>query len=296
VGDPAGKSFTEARAVHEAGPKSLVWINPTRPEKQQLVEQTRAQLIVCDPEIVLSDESSRGKCLIVVERPKLAFSRILEALFVQKPERGVHPTAIVHPEAQIGEDVHLGPFSYVGRSEIGNGSTIHGHCHIYDGVTIGRRVIVHAGCVIGADGFSFERDRDGTLHKFPHIGGVVIEDDVELQALTAIDRGTLEDTVIRRGAKVGSVCHIGHNSDVGHDTMVAQSVLGGSVRVGRRCWLGPATVLRDGITIGDDVYVALGSLVVRDLASREAVMGSPARPIDEYKAILKATRALASEP
>ena len=293
-GDPAEKTFVDVRAVSDATESSLVWINPNRRDKQQLLESTRARIVICDKSLDLTVDAVATKCFVVVPRPKLAFIAVFEALFPRQHESGVHPSAVVHPEAEIADDVFIGPFTYVGRSSIGAGSTIHGHCHIHDNVTIGRNVVVHAGCVIGAEGFGFERDEDGSVRKFPHIGGVVIEDDVELQVMTDVDRGALGDTVIRRGAKIDSFCHIGHNVEIGEDTLVAaQAMLGGSLKVGKRCWLGPATVFRDVLEVGDDAFVGLGALVVKDVGTGERVMGSPARPIAEYKRMLSAVRAFA---
>ena len=295
VGDPSAKTFRDARAIGEASEESLVWINPARADKQQLLEGTAARIVICERGLETSAAVERGKCLVVVDNPKLAFIRVVDALLAERHEVGIDPTAVVHPEATIGRDVHVGPFTYVGRAEIGDETRIYGHCYVYDGVKLGRRVVVHAGCVIGVDGFSYERDERGTLHKFPHLGGVVIEDDVEILALTAIDRGSLSDTVLRRGSKVGSGSHVGHNATVGEDAMVAQGVLGGSVHVEARSWLGPGVVVRDGLTVGEDSYVALGSVVARDVDPGAEVMGSPARPIAEFKALMRALRRLVGD-
>jgi UDP-3-O-[3-hydroxymyristoyl] glucosamine N-acyltransferase len=291
VGEPDGKRFTNVRPAHEADPDSLVWINPNRADKQEILEGTRAGMVVADPS--LDPAAVRDKLVILVPSPKLTFSAIVSALFGPERPSGIHPSAVVDPEAEVGSDVHLGPFTYVGKASIGDGSVVHGNCHIHDGVRIGRNVVIQAGCVIGGEGFSFERDEEGRLHKFPHVGGVVIEDDVEIQVLTNVDRGTLGDTIIRRGAKIDTFCHIAHNCDIGEDTMVvAHAMLGGSLKVGRRCWLGPATVFRDGLSIGDDAYVGLGALVVKDVEPGAHVMGAPARDIEEYKEQLRQIRRL----
>ena len=292
LGEAAGTVFRDVRSVDEATGESLVWINPGRPDKQELLERTAAGIVVCERGLDTRAALAHGKCLVIVDSPKLAFIRVVDALFGADEPVGVHATAVVHPEARVGRDVHLGPFTYVGRAEIGDGTRIHGHGHISDGVRIGRRVVVHAGCVLGVDGFSYERDEQGRLHKFPHLGGVVVEDDVEILALTAIDRGSLSDTVLARGSKVGSGSHIGHNATVGEDAMLAQGILGGSVHVAPRAWLGPGALVRDGLRIGDDAYVALGSLVAKDVDPGGEVMGSPARPVAEFKALMAALRRL----
>ena len=202
---------------------------------------------------------------MVVGNPKVVFSRIVSELFVAKPDWSIHPTTVIHPEARVADRVHIGPHTVVERAEIGAGTVIYGQCFIYDDVRIGCNVIIHPGCVIGCDGFGFEPDEDGHLEKFPHVGGVVIEDDVEIQALTAIDRGSLGDTIIRRGAKIDNLVHVAHNVEIGEDALViAHTMLGGSVRVGARSWLGPGSLYRDNIVLADDAFIGIGALVVKD--------------------------------
>ena len=279
VGEPHGKSITHAAPVTQADEQALVWVSPTRRDKQQLADKTAARIVICDATIDIHSGLA-DSCFLVVANPKLAFITVLGHIFTEPPTWGIHPTAVISPEARLEHPVFVGPNSHVGRSELGAGTRVLGNVFIYDGVRIGRNVIIHAGCVIGGDGFGFERDEAGQLHKFPHVGGVIIEDDVELQVMTHVDRGALGDTIVRRGTKVDSCCHIAHNDDIGEDVLVAaHTMFSGSVTVGNRTWVGPATAFRDGLTIGDDSFVAIGSLVVRALPAGSRVMGVPARPI-----------------
>jgi len=295
VGDPEGKTFTRAAPIADADEHTLVWVSPSRTDKQQLVEQTAARIVICDSEIDIHDGLAES-CFLVVASPRLAMIKVLEGLFVAAPTWGIHPTAVLSPEATIEDPVFIGPNSHVGASVIGAGTRILGNAFIYDGVRIGRNVIIHPGCVIGGDGFGFERDETGRLHKFPHVGGVVIEDDVEIGAVTHVDRGTLGDTIIRRGAKVDNSCHVAHNVEIGEDSLIiAHAMLGGSTKIGDRSWVSPASVLRDGLTIGEDSFIGIGSLVVSDLPPGSRVMGAPARPIDQQRAILRRLKELAAD-
>lgn len=143
--------------------------------------------------------------------------------------------------------------------------------------------------MIGADGFGYQRNESGELEKFPHLGGVVIEDNVEIGSNTCIDRGTLGDTIIREGSKIDNLVHIAHNVIVGrHAIVIAHSMVGGSVRIGDYAWVSPSACLRDVISIGDRSTVGLGAVVVKDVPDGGTVMGTPARPAEEYKAYLKA--------
>jgi UDP-3-O-[3-hydroxymyristoyl] glucosamine N-acyltransferase len=295
VGNPEGKSFTRVAPITQADEHALVWVNPTRADKQHLVDGTAARIVICDGEIDIHGGLAES-CFLVVANPRLALIKVLEGLFVSPPTWGIHPSAVISPDAILGDPVFIGPNSYVGKSEIGAGTRILGNAFIYDGVRIGRDVLIHPGCVIGGDGFGFERDEAGRIHKFPHLGGVVIEDDVEVGAVTHVDRGALGDTIVRRGTKIDNCCHIAHNDDIGEDVLiVAHTMLGGSLTIGDRTYIGPSTAFREGLTIGAESFVGMASLVVADLPPGSRVMGAPARPIDEQRVILRKLRELAAD-
>jgi UDP-3-O-[3-hydroxymyristoyl] glucosamine N-acyltransferase len=295
MGVPEGRVFDNVAATQTAGNRSLTWIAPHRQDKQELAATTEAAFVICDASVNVHDIDLAERCFIVVNEPKIAFSRIVQHLFVTKHEGGIHPTAVISPTAVIHETAWIGPFTYVGDAEVSAGSVVHGHCFIYDGVRIGRNVMIHAGCVIGGDGFGFARGEDGRLTKFPHLGGVVIEDDVEIQTLTHIDRGALADTIVRRGTKIDSCCHIAHNDDIGEDNIIAaHTMFSGSVTLGDRCWVGPSTSFRDVLSVGNDSFVGFGSLIAKSFPDNSEVMGSPARPVEDYKRMLSALKELSA--
>jgi len=296
IGNSKKKRIKDVRNITSANSDSLVWVNPERKDKQKLVEQTDAELIICDDSISVTKKLQEQKCFIVVPNPKLTFINILNAFFIEEPKFGIHPTAVIHPEANIHKKTFIGPNTYIGKSKISEGTIIYGNNYIYDNVQIGKNVIIHAGCIIGSDGFGFSRDKSGKLHKFPHIGGVIIEDEVELQAMTHVSRGTLEATIIGKGSKFDSCCHIAHNDIIGEDNLVAaHTMFSGSVKIGNQCWIGPSTIFRDVIEIGDGSFVGIGALVLKNLPANSFVMGNPAKPVDEYKSLLKLLKKLLKE-
>ena len=292
VAGNSAATFSRPASFNQACPDSITFL---RGEGQQAREQicaSPAAIILCRPGAVPPGYAGAA-ALIVVAEPRKAFIRLLSRLFTPERPSGIHPGAIVSPDAMVDPTAYIGPGAVLGRCTIGPGSVIHANVTIYDQVQIGQRVIVHAGTVIGTDGFGYERGEDGSMEKFVHLGGVVIEDDVEIGSNTSIDRGTLGDTVIRSGAKIDNQIHIAHNVDVGHDAVIiAQSMIGGSVRIGDRAWIAPSVAIMNGLTIGADAVCGLGSVVTKAVLDGSTVMGNPARDREEAKALLAAQRKL----
>jgi UDP-3-O-[3-hydroxymyristoyl] glucosamine N-acyltransferase len=213
---------------------------------------------------------------------------VLRAFFEEKPKWGIHPTVLIDPDADIHEQVSIGPYTVIGKSCIGKGTQIHGNVFIYDNCNIGKNVVIYAGCVIGGKGFGFERNLTGELEKFPQLGGLVIEDDVEIQGLTNIEVGTLDSTIIGKGSKIDNYCHIGHNVRIGrHCVITAHSMLAAGVKIGDYAWISPSSAIRNRVKVGKRAQVGIGSVVVKDVGEDSLVMGVPARPADEFKRMLK---------
>jgi UDP-3-O-[3-hydroxymyristoyl] glucosamine N-acyltransferase len=294
VGSGEGKFFDNVKSIAEADERSLVWVSPARADRQTLVENTRAPIVVCDESIDMSEDLLREKCFIVTLNPRLVFARIVRAWRPVEARYVRHPTAIIHPEAVIPATVSIGPHTTVGRCVIGEGTTIDGNCFLYDGVRIGRNARIHAGTIVGGDGFGYIRGTSGEYENFPHVGGVTIGDNVEIGSNTCIDRGSLGDTVIADGVKIDNLVHVAHNVRIGRRTLViAGAVVGGSTVIGEDAWIAPQACLRDGIRIGDRAMVGMGAVVTGDVADDTVVMGSPAVPADEFKRVHKKMKRMA---
>jgi UDP-3-O-[3-hydroxymyristoyl] glucosamine N-acyltransferase len=245
-----------------------------------------------------------GRCAIAVKHPKLAFAHIAALLHPakeRKPE--IHPTAIIAENAAIGEGVFIGAYVCVGEDsrvgpgthlragvKIGDGVSVGENCVLHpnvfleDGVTIGNRVVLHAGVTVGADGFGYVRGPEGYV-KFPQLGGVVIEDDVEIGANTCIDRGSLGTTRIGRGTKIDNLVQIAHNVDIGERVVIAsQTGISGSTVIeddaviGGQVGMGDHARVQSGAVIGSKAGVLPGKIVRRGVW-----WGVPVVPLDEYK-------------
>lgn len=250
------------------------------------ISASKADVIICHRN---NFRPHPGKTLILVDNPRLAFMRVISNFFLPQGQPSIHPSAIISPNAEIGENVSIGAQCYIGNAIIGSGTILSEGVIILDGTKIGRNVRIAPGSVIGSDGFGYERNENGELEKFPHIGGVVIEDFVEIGSNTCIDRGTLDDTRIRARAKIDNLVHIAHNVDVGEDVaVIALSIVGGGSRIGKKSWVAPSAVIRNQLSIGENATVGLGAVVTKDVAASATVLGNPARELDEFKKMMEA--------
>jgi len=261
-------------------------------------EQSAASAI-----IVSGEFKAAHKALIRVTDARVAFAKALELFFPEpRPAAGVHPTAVVATTASVDPTVHIGPYCVVGeRSRIGARSVLHGGNHIgpdcrlgddvvlfpkvtlYARTELGRRVRIHAGAVIGADGYGYVQD-NGTHRKVPQIGNVVIGDDVEIGANTTIDRGALGSTVIGKGTKIDNLVMIAHNVEVGeHGLLVGQVGIAGSTKLGDYVVLAGQVGIAGHLKIGNQVTVGAQSGVMTDIPDGGKWLGSPARPDKETK-------------
>jgi UDP-3-O-[3-hydroxymyristoyl] glucosamine N-acyltransferase len=267
----------------------------------QMVEDRRDQLVgaaVICPALPEGYSPPEDVTLLISENPRLSFIRAAQKHFLSCPQKGgVHPTAFVEESAHIHPTAFVGAFCYVGaNSVIGEGTRIFPNVTIYENVRIGAKCRINSGTVIGADGYGYERNSDGVLEKFPHLGGVVIEDEVEIGANTCIDRGALADTRIAKRARVDNLVHIAHNVQIGEDVaVIALSMLGGSVAVGSGAWIAPGAVIMNQVIIGANSMVGLGAVVVKDVAPGQTVMGAPAQDSAQFKATRAAVARLVNE-
>jgi UDP-3-O-[3-hydroxymyristoyl] glucosamine N-acyltransferase len=299
-GEIVGDGDVQIRGVagiREAIPGDVTFLANSRYESYLL--ETRASAVICS-----RDARSAPLPLLKVDNPYLAFQRIVRVFRpeLHRPEPGIHPTAVVAADAEIGEGVSIGAHCVIeSRARIGRRAVIMPRCYIgvasgvgaetylYPGVvireecTIGERCIVHPNAVIGADGFGFAFD-SGRYHKIPQVGTVVIGNDVEIGANTAIDRATTDATRIGDGTKIDNLVQIGHNVVIGdHCIVVAQVGISGSTELEDYVTLGGQSGLVGHIRIGRGAQVGAQSGVSKSVPAGATVFGYPAMPISLFK-------------
>lgn len=288
-----------------------------------LASATRDDLVFVEDEKLLGEalSSSAGavvagafaetaqttKPLLIAKNPRLTFARAAAAIVpARRYEPGVHSSAVVHESVRLGKAVavqphavltegvvvgdktRIGPGTAVGANvQIGSNCNIAANVTIYPGVTIGNNVIIHAGAVIGADGFGYVRDPEtGRYEKFPQIGTVVIEDDVEIGANATVDRGAMGPTTIRRGTKLDNMVHVAHNVEIGEDVVIAaQTGISGSCVIEKNAVVAGQVGIADHVRIEEGVILGAQCGVPSNKIVRgKGILfwGTPARPIKEY--------------
>ena len=292
----------EARDLHEvaalatAGPDQLAYAEGAK--SLELAAVSQAGCILVPEDFVLAGHTTIG-----VANPKLAFVRAAEVLCpARKVQSGVHPTAIIAPDARLAQDVTVRPYvviesgvdvgqgTYLGAgvclgegTQVGSQCVLHSRVSVYPGARIGNRVVLHAGVVVGSDGFGYVLDGD-RYEKFPQRGGVVIEDDVEIGSNSTVDRGSLGVTVIGHGTKIDNLVQIAHNVKVGsHCVIAAQTGISGSAEIGDYVVIGGQVGVSDHVRIEERAMIGGQSGIFGVIRKGTKVWGTPARPLSEFK-------------
>ncbi|MBV8857357.1 MAG: UDP-3-O-(3-hydroxymyristoyl)glucosamine N-acyltransferase [Acidobacteria bacterium] len=280
----AGAFVRRVSSIEAAGEGDLAFV-----EDEKLFESARSCGASCliVPEGAAVKLEGFGGAVIESPRPKLAFALAAEVLYARGARAAsVHPTASVGEGASIGEGTQVHANCVIGRNvSVGRDCVLHPNVVLYDGVSLGDRVVLHAGVVVGADGFGYVRDADGLYHKFPQVGTVEIEDDVEVGANTCIDRGALGTTRVGKGSKIDNLVQVGHNVEIGERVVIAaqtgisgSTVIESDAVIGGQVGFGDHARVQSGAVIGSQAGVLPGKIV------RPGVWwGTPIQPLEEYK-------------
>ena len=288
-GDKDAKVRTFAKIEGVEGAISFL----SNPKYTHYIYDTKSSVVIVNEDVEL--EGTVAPTLIRVKNAYESIAQLLQIYEASKPKKtGVSPQAYISPTAKLGKDCYVGPFACIGEGTVigdgcqiyphavvgdnvkmGNGCILYPNTTVYQGCKIGNNVTLHAGSVIGADGFGFAPNADG-YDKIPQIGIVTIEDNVEIGANTCVDRSTMGSTVIRKGVKLDNLVQVAHNVEIGENTvMSAQVGIAGSTKVGSWCMFGGQVGIAGHITIGDKTFLGAQSGVPGSLKGGEELIGTP---------------------
>lgn len=267
----------------------------SNPKYEQYLYTTQCSIVLVDKSFEPKQEVAAT--MIKVDNVGACVLQLLQMYQAMKPQKsGISARASISEKATIGQNCYIGDFAVIeAGAVVGDGAKIYPHCYIgdnvkvgegttlyprvtiYEGCAVGNRCIIHAGAVIGADGFGFAPNAAGGFDKIPQLGNVIIEDDVEIGANTCIDRAKTDSTIIRRGVKLDNLIQIGHNVQIGENTVSsAQTGIAGTSKVGKNCFLAGQVGIADHITVGNFVKIGSQSGIDRDVPDGEVRFGSPA--------------------
>ncbi|NNE55357.1 MAG: UDP-3-O-(3-hydroxymyristoyl)glucosamine N-acyltransferase [Flavobacteriales bacterium] len=289
--------------IEEGKPGTLTFL--ANPKYTPYIYSTEASIAIVGADFEPEEELPPSLTLIRVDDAYGAFAKLLAAYEQMNQEPpGVSDDAFVHPSAEIGDEVFVGAGAYIGQgAKVGRGAVIHPTAHIgkdvsfgdgsiafpgvkvLDRCEIGKACTLHAGVIIGADGFGFAPNSENNYKKVPQIGIVIVEDHVEIGANSCIDRATLGATIIRKGVKLDNLIQVAHNVEIGDNTVIAaQTGIAGSTKIGKNCMIGGQVGIVGHLTIADEVKIAAQSGVGSSIKEVGAIVqGSPAFGYREYK-------------
>lgn len=277
-GDIEHKEAKSFKTPIRSDENSIIWISSRFKDANSLLSHTRFAIAICADDFEPSPEVLKhGHVLIQTEYPRLLAIKIAQRFFSKAPETFIHPTAIIHPEAAIGASCTIGAYSVIGKVSISDHVTVGEHVILFDGTKVGNNVSIGPSSILGSTQSANERDHDGKILSFPHLGGIVIGDDVTIGANCIIAKGILDDTLIEEGTIIDSRCLIGHNSHIGKQVFISSCCqIGGSVIINDKAILFSDVKTRQWITIGQNAVIGQSSLVIKDVPDYELWYGSPA--------------------
>jgi UDP-3-O-[3-hydroxymyristoyl] glucosamine N-acyltransferase len=278
----ANRTFKSLSSLSEASENDLSFSYDEGERAISAISKSNAGIILCSKSIEgLVYPRPRKQALFFLANPRLTFVRIMNQVYCRKKMVGISPRAVISETANIGSDCYVGDYSIVGENcTIGDNTIVHAKVVLMENCTIGNGCIIRPGVTMGAEGFAFERGESGYPERFPHIRGIRVENDVEIFPNCNIAKGSLSDTVIGEGTRIGALTSIAHNVTIGKKCLITScTTIGGSTSIGDMCWTGLNSTIKNRIRIGNNVIVAAGAVVIHDVPDKEIVGGIPARSI-----------------
>lgn len=250
-------------------------------KNKSLMLEVKVGVILCNE--IDNAEINSNCTYIFCENPRLAFQKVLTRFFMPKHQEVISSTAIIDETTVIGKKVFIGHNVVIEENcTVGNNTIINHNTVVKKGTLIGDNVIIGSNSVIGGVGFGYEKDESGEYVFIPHIGNVIIHDNVEIGNNTCVDRAVMGSTILNKNVKVDNLVHIAHGVNIGENSLIiANAMIAGSVTIGKNCWIAPSSSIINQKTIGNNVTVGISSLVTKNIEDNKTVLGVPAEEISE---------------
>jgi UDP-3-O-[3-hydroxymyristoyl] glucosamine N-acyltransferase len=267
-----GNSFTD---------QDLVWVSD---KNLSLIGNISRGCVICST--LAPKETFHDTCTyLIVSQPRQYFAQVVKAFFFQKDPPFISDKSIVDPTVKIGMNVTIKAGVIIEKDcRIGDDTSIDSNTLIKKGTTIGSRVKIGANNTIGGEGFGYEKDEQGQFEFIPHIGNVVIEDDVEIGNNTTIDRAVLGSTFIRKNAKIDNLVHIAHGVEIGENSLIiANAMIAGSTIIGKNVWVAPSASVLNKLSVGENSVIGMGAVVVKNVQAGQTIVGNPGKDLASLK-------------
>jgi len=279
IGDPS-KVILSPGYLHTAEPTDIAYCFLKNDERDlDAIIHTNAGVVIASRHLrdMLISKGIKG-AIILSDSPKYDFARVLQKFFRTE-------TYIVSPQSCIGENVKLGKHV-----------DIHAGVVIYDNTFVGNRVTIRANTVLGAEGLDYGKSKIGELMRIPHISSLIVKDDVDIGSNTTIQKGILRPTIIGEGTKIGPNCNIGHEVTIGkHCIITGMTMISGATNIGDHTFIAPHSTIKNSINIGSNVFVGIGSLVLRDVSDNTTVVGRPAIEVEKFRRLRQRLKEIVGE-
>lgn len=274
--------FDKFKQIEESEGDAISWIKPGIKNSFEIINSIKSTGIICDFETFeLYKGSLNNKLFIITNDPKEAFVRLLVYIDTLTKKQNniskIHPTAILDANCKIGKNVKIGAYSIIDNCEIGDNTIIGEHVRIFPCVSIGNNCVIREFVTLGGKGLGYIKNEDKSMTQIPHIGSVIIEDNVHIFPFVNIDQGTLGATRVGKGSAIDHHVHIAHNASVGENSiLVCGTVMAGGSKVLNECFIGGNTQIKQKCIVGNRVITGMGSVVVKDIPDNEVWAGNPA--------------------
>lgn len=268
---------------------TLIFIKDIKQEVLEKISLISNSIILSN--IFIEDENiNKNNLILKVENPRREYAKLLgHILSMQKKDNDGYKFNsqgwVIGKNVHIGEETIIEPFVFIGDNcKIGKGCILKSGAKIRENTIIGDRCLIKENCVIGDEGFGMEKDEKGEIFRIPHLGGVILGNNVEVGTLVSIAQGTIEPTIIEDNVKIDDCVFIAHNCRIGKGSyIIANAEVSGSVKIGEYSWIGPSTAIIDRVTIGSNVTTGIGAVVIKDIPDNTVVAGNPADTIQNLK-------------